>query len=52
MKELNDFATCIKCILESKTTLDIDSARESQLVSWVQPDEKVLTRKLIMEVED
>lgn len=28
MKELNDFATCIKRIMESKPTLDIDSARE------------------------
>lgn len=28
MKELNDFATCIKHIMESRPTLDIDSARE------------------------
>lgn len=28
MKELNVFATCIKRIMESKPTLDIDSARE------------------------
>ena len=28
MKELNDFVTCIKHIMESRPTLDIDSARE------------------------